>query len=194
MQKILLVLVAFAALAVGFYFSTMQFRQPAKPVVPATSPPPAPTSTSPSTDHSLGLIGERRPDFKIGSQNGEWVTADDFAGKLLLVNFWATWCAPCREEMPMLVDLQSQYGSEGLQVVGIALDDVQKVREFVQAFSITYPILVGSADVMAVNQSYGNQSGALPYSVLVDQQGIIRWQFSGTLQHDELVEILQEWL
>lgn len=190
MHKLLFVMVAAIALAAGYYFSTMNFAPQREGKTPSAA---APTEVS-STSHSVSLIGKRRPDFKVGSQNGEWVTPDDFPGKVLLLNFWATWCAPCREEMPMLVDLQTQYGNAGLQVVGIALDDVQKVREFVQAFDITYPILVGSTDVMAVNQLYGNQSGALPYSVLIDRDGIIRWQFSGALQQGELVDVLQDWL
>lgn len=190
MQKFLYVMVAAIALAAGYFFSTMQFTQKSVDNTPATLGPLLVSSTG----HSVSLIGERRPDFKVASQTGEWVTPDDYPDKVLLINFWATWCAPCREEMPMLVELQTQYGNDGLQVLGIALDDVQKVQEFVQAFGITYPNLVGSTDVMAVNRSYGNQSGALPYSVLVDRGGIIRWQFSGALQQDELEEVLQDWL
>ena len=190
MQKLLLVVVAALALASGYYLSTSSFTQERAENTPATPALPEVLSTA----HSVSLIGEHRPDFKVGSQTGEWVTPDDFPGKVLLINFWATWCAPCREEMPMLVDLQTQFDDAGLQVVGIAMDDVQKVREFVEAFDISYPILVGSADVMDVNQRYGNQSGALPYSVLIDRDGIIRWQFSGALQADELVGVLREWL
>jgi len=186
MMKLLYVVVALAAVAAGYFMSTQQFTSSA----PATSL----TATAPAITHSSDLVGSYRPEFKLGSQSGEFVTADDFAGKTVLFNFWATWCGPCREEMPMLVELQSQYGDQGLQVVGIALDDVQKVRDFVQAFGISYPILVGEIDVMETNRNYGNITGVLPYSVLVDASGIIRWQYSGALQHDELVDILQQWL
>lgn len=177
----LYVLVALVAVAVGYYLSTYFSSS-----TPANAPPVF-TAT-----HSSSLIGSYRPDFTLDSQTGESVTPADFAGKTLLINFWATWCAPCREEMPMLVDLQSQYGDAGLQVLGIALDEVEKVREFVQEFGISYPNLVGMTDVMETNASYGNVSGALPYSVLVDADGIIRWQYSGALQHDELVGVLQQ--
>ncbi len=182
-QTVLYIVVALAAVAAGYYLST-HFSSPA----PANAPVIA------ATTHSSNLVGNYRPDFKLGNQTGELVTPDDFAGKTLLINFWATWCAPCREEMPMLVELQSQYGDAGLQVLGIALDEVEKVREFVQEFGISYPNLVGMTDVMETNASYGNISGALPYSVLVDADGIIRWQYSGALQHDELVEILRKHL
>lgn len=182
-QTGLYMVVALAAVAAGYYLST-HFSSPAPPNTPAVF----------TTTHSNNLIGNYRPDFELGNQSGELVTPDDFTGKTLLINFWATWCAPCREEMPMLVELQSQYGDAGLQVLGIALDEVEKVREFVQEFGISYPNLVGMMDVMETNSNYGNTSGALPYSVLVDADGIIRWQYSGALQHDELVEILQKHL
>ena len=183
MLNALYVAVALAAVAVGYYLSTYF-----SPSAPANVPVLA------ATTHSSNLVGSYRPDFKLGDQSGEFVTPDDFSGKTLLINFWATWCGPCREEMPMLVDLQSQYGDAGLQVLGIALDEVEKVREFVQEFGISYPNLIGMTDVMETNASYGNRSGALPYSVLVDADGIIRWQYSGALQHDELVGILKQHL
>ena len=99
-----------------------------------------------------GVGVDARPDFRLGSNTGEIVTPEDFAGKTLLINFWATWCAPCRQEMPMLMELQREYGEQGFQVLGIALDDVQSVRDFVQQYGINYPILVGAADVMATNE------------------------------------------
>lgn len=183
MLKLMYVVIALSAVAAGYFMSTY-----------LSSPAPANVPAFVATAHSSNLIGSYRPDFKLGSQTGEFVTPDDFQGKTLLINFWATWCAPCREEMPMLVELQSQYADAGLQVLGIALDEAEKVREFVQEFGISYPNLVGMTDVMETNFNYGNQSGALPYSVLVDADGIIRWQYSGALQHDELVEILQKHL
>lgn len=183
MQNVLYVLVALAALATGYYLSTHLSSSGA-----ANAPAVA------ATTHSSSLIGNYRPEFKLASQSGEFMTPDDYSGKTVLINFWATWCAPCREEMPMLVELQSQYADAGLQVLGIALDDAEKVQEFVQAFDISYPILFGMTDVMEANRNYGNISGALPYTVLLDTDGIIRWQYSGALQHDELVEVLQQHL
>jgi thiol-disulfide isomerase/thioredoxin len=172
-------LVAIAALLAGFYLSARYYAEP----LPASLLSPG-----------GNLIGEQRPDFHLGSSTGEFVTAEDFSGKTLLINFWATWCVPCRREMPMLVDLQSEYGPEGLQVVGIALDDVQSVRDFVKKYGISYPILVGEADVMATSAAYGNVEGVLPYSVLVDKDGIIRWQYTGEIQPDDVSKLLSELL
>ena len=90
----------------------------------------------------------------------------------------------------MLMDLQREYGPQGLQILGIALDDVESARDFAEVYGITYPILLGAADVMNTSLNYGNTQGVLPYSVLVDKHGIIRWQRAGEIQANEMVRIL----
>lgn len=179
MRRLGISMIALAALLSGFYLSTRYFAEP----LPASRL---------SADGVL--VGSQRPDFNLGSNNGGFVTPDDFSGKTLLINFWATWCAPCRHEMPMLMDLQRQYGSQGLQVVGIALDNAQSVSTFVQEYGISYPILVGEADVMVISAAYGNVDGVLPYSVLVDREGVIRWQYVGEIQPDDISRLLSEML
>ena len=175
MNRFLWIFIAVLALTAGVYVSSQYQRH--------TAPPPAPPKSN--------LVGSPRPDFRLGSSTGAFVTPADFSGKTLLINFWATWCVPCRKEIPMLIELQSEYGPAGLQVVGIALDDVQSVRDFANEFGIQYPILVGEADVMLTNRDYGNVTGALPYSVLVDKRGIIRWQYSGEIKRDDMSSLLQ---
>ncbi len=179
MQRIVIILVAGVALVAGVYLSVSLNKPP---------PPPAPATTN------SDLVGSYRPDFRLGSSTGAFVTPADFAGKTLLINFWATWCAPCLREMPMLMELQTQYGEAGLQVIGIALDDVQSVRDFVERLAISYPILVGAADVMDTNRAYGNVAGMLPFSVLVDRDGIIRWQYIGEIQRETVTRLLSELL
>lgn len=179
MQRVLMILVATAALLAGLYLSASFNR-------------PAPEAVYLSTNNNL--VGSLRPDFRLGSSTGTFVTPADFADKTLLINFWATWCVPCRKEMPMLMELQAEYGAAGLQVVGIALDDVQSVRDFADELGINYPILVGETDVMLVSRDYGNITGMLPFSVLVDQQGIIRWQYAGEIQKDDIEVLLDELL
>lgn len=132
------------------------------------------------------LVGQRRPDYTLGSADGALLSATDFDGKVVLVNFWATWCAPCREEMPMLMALRDEYAADGLEVVGVALDDVQRARDFAAELQVEYPILVGSTDVMALMALYGNVSGTLPYTVLIDRDGVIRWTKLGVLKRDAL--------
>lgn len=153
----------------------------------------AATETQPAAENLRGeaLVGQRRPDYTLGSADGSIVSASDFDGKAVLVNFWATWCAPCREEMPMLMEVRERYHADGFEVVGIALDDVAPAREFAEELGIQYPNLVGSTDVMATIRLYGNVGGALPYSVLVDPEGIIQWVKFGVLEESELEDRIQ---
>ena len=143
---------------------------------------------------SASVVGSPRPDFMLGSSTGEQVSASSFDGSITLVNFWATWCKPCREEMPMLVDLHKAFAPSGFKVVGVALDDVQQARDFAAELGVDYTILVGSTDVMTMAQSYGNLSGVLPYSVLIGRDGIVRWTHLGELKEKELTRRIEELL
>ena len=134
------------------------------------------------------LLGSPRPAFTLGAADGQRVSADDFDGQVMLINFWATWCAPCREEMPMLNEVQAELGPAGLAIVGIALDDVARARAFAAELGIDYTILVGAGDVMSTSLAYGNQAGVLPYTVLVDREGVVRWTYLGELKRDALMQ------
>jgi peroxiredoxin len=140
------------------------------------------------------MIGSKRPDFSLGTTSGQIIKASDFDGKVLLVNFWATWCGPCRAEMPMLSAMHERLSTKGFTVVGIALDDVAQARNFIDELGIRYPNAVGGADVMATGVNYGNKSGLLPYSVLVDQKGTVRWTSLGELDPAELETRITELL
>jgi len=174
-QRLLLIAIAMLAGLAGAVF----YRASS---IPQSSPVPVQNAG----DLHGELLGSLRPDYTLGSSTGARVSAAEFDGQVVLVNFWATWCQPCREEMPMLADLHQELQPEGFQVVGIALDDVAQAREFAAELGIDYPILVGSTDVMTVTQLYGNSSGVLPYSVLLDREGIIRWTYLGELKEDVL--------
>jgi len=137
------------------------------------------------------LVGQRRPDFMLGDLEGSIVSASDFEGQVLLVNFWATWCKPCVEEMPMLSRLQQDYTPRGLRILGIALDDANRARQFAVELGVDYPILVGLTDVVLTGRRYGNRAGMLPYSVLIDGDGIIRWTHLGALKREDLEQQIQ---
>ena len=173
LPRLIVLLVALLAGVAGFILAS-QWSAKSEPKFPV------------SVAKSAG-IGDYRPDFTHGSVSGDIYSMSDFTGKVVLVNFWATWCIPCRAEMPLLQSMQETYGPQGLQIIGIALDDVARVRDFAAELGISYPNLVGAGDVMATGLDYGNSSGTLPYSVLVDRSGIIRWRIHGAIDEASFI-------
>jgi thiol-disulfide isomerase/thioredoxin len=112
-----------------------------------------------------------QPTLRLPDIHGAPHALSDWRGQVVLVNFWATWCPPCREEIPLLVDAQRRYGSRGFQVVGVALDDRDAVAAYGARMRINYPLLVGEDAVLTTMAELGNAGGALPYSVFLDPQG-----------------------
>ena len=117
------------------------------------------------------LIGQVAPDFELPSLEGKNVKLSDFRGKAVLLNFWATYCGPCKIEMPWFVELQKQYGPQGFQIVGVAMDDAstEDIAKFAKEMAVNYPILLGKE---SVGQSYGGV-GVLPTTFFVDRDGKI---------------------
>ena len=114
----------------------------------------------------------------------------EWQGRAILVNFWATWCAPCREEIPLLVAARQKYGPKGLEIVGIAVDNVVKVVEFSIKYSIPYPVLLAEAGGLDLMRQLGNGSGGLPYTVASDRRGALVHRKLGALKQGELDAIL----
>ena len=106
-------------------------------------------NSSASIGGTSKLQGQLAPDFALASLDGKTLKLSDYRGKAVLLNFWATWCEPCKIEMPWFVDLQKKYGPQGLQVVGIAMDDAspKEIGEFAQKMNVNYPVLVGKEAV-----------------------------------------------
>jgi thiol-disulfide isomerase/thioredoxin len=94
-------------------------------------------------------------------------------GKILVINYWATWCAPCREEIPLFVRLQQEYAAKNVQFVGIAVDQADKVRDFAKEFKINYPLFIAGIDAVELSRKAGNKAGVLPYTLLLDRSGTI---------------------
>jgi cytochrome c biogenesis protein CcmG/thiol:disulfide interchange protein DsbE len=111
------------------------------------------------------------PDFTLESLDGKNMRLSDLRGKAVLLNFWATWCGPCKIEMPWFVDLQNKYGADGLQIVGVAMDDSSKedIAKFAKEMGVNYPVLLGKE---AVGDQYGGVP-ALPESFFISRDGKI---------------------
>lgn len=135
------------------------------------------------------LHGVRFPDLNGGMRDlAEW------RGKVLVLNFWATWCAPCREEIPMLVQARESYAPQGVEIVGIAIDNAAKVREFSATTPISYPVLLADGAGLDLVRALGNSAGGLPYTVFVDQGGRPARSKLGALTRAELDSILSQML
>ena len=133
------------------------------------------------------LFGVALPDTGGREQSiGQW------RGKVLVVNFWATWCVPCREEMPEFVKLQKEQGDRGLQFVGIAIDDVAKVKAFAAELELNYPALIGGYGAIELSKALGNRLGALPYTLIVDRSGRISHAQLGPIKLAELRAIISQ--
>lgn len=96
-----------------------------------------------------------------------------FSGRIIVANFWATWCAPCREEMPTFSRLQSRWAGRGVQFVGLAYDDPAKVARFGADLRVNYPLWVGGAEVTELSRRLGNRLGVLPFTVVIDRSGSV---------------------
>jgi thiol-disulfide isomerase/thioredoxin len=115
-------------------------------------------------------------------------------GKVLVVNFWATWCAPCREEMPDLVRAQNEYGAKGLQIVGIAVDNADKVQQFAKEIGLNYPALIGGYGAMDLSKDLGNSLVALPFTLILDRQGKVAYTHLGPVKPDKFRDVITKLL
>lgn len=136
-------------------------------------------------------VRDRRPQFVLEDLDGTPRRVDEWDGKVLLLNFWATWCPPCRFEIPELIALQQAYGDRSFQIIGIAIDDRQAARDYAEAVHINYPILTGEQDASLVARDYGNAIGALPYTVVIDREGRINYTRQGQLDPGEAEAVIK---
>lgn len=157
LSLILFVLIGLLALGGGYY------------VYQHNRPQPAPAQAAMDSDAAATTL------FKAGFKDlaGIRQPLSRWRGKVLVVNFWATWCPPCRTEIPEFIKLQTKYGAQGLQFVGIAIDETAKVQAFSDQMGINYPVLVGDLDAVALSQATGNRLGGLPYTLILDRSGKI---------------------
>jgi thiol-disulfide isomerase/thioredoxin len=131
------------------------------------------------------LLAARYPDL-----DGRMHRLLDWRGKVLLCNFWATWCAPCREEVPILVSARQQWPAERFEVVGIAVDKRDNISEFSRTYQINYPVLVADATALELVRKLGNRTGGLPYTVVLDASGTITHRHLGAFSAADLRRVL----
>jgi thiol-disulfide isomerase/thioredoxin len=169
MRKIILIVVA-AIIVIAIYAMGRHRSAPGKSVA------------GPVTAHSVA------PDFSLEALNGQPLSLAAFKGKVVLLDFWATWCVPCRSEIPHFVEFQEKYGPQGLQVVGISMDDGPKpVRQFYSEMKMNYPVAIGTEGVA---QAYGGVLG-LPITFLIDRDGRIYKKHIGEVDMSVLDQEIQ---
>lgn len=116
---------------------------------------------------------------------GQW------RGGVIVINYWATWCAPCREEIPVFVRMQERYGSRGLQFVGIAFDQPDKVAAFASEFRINYPLLIAGLETLEQLRQAGNRAGVLPYTLVIDRKGNLVSREPGGIKEARLESLVK---
>ena len=180
----LIVLLVVAAAAAGFgVFRWMDRGSPAPQAQDAQAMPP--TTKTMTADEALAL--------KMDSLDGTGrKSLADWKGKAVLLNFWATWCQPCRQEIPLLVKLQAQYAAQGLQVVGIATDetDAKDVQAFLKKMVVNYPMLMGTDDVGNMVAAFGGSLIGLPYTLVLDRNGKVLTIHAGELHPEEAQKLV----
>ena len=129
-------------------------------------------------------------DFSLKNMKGEAVSIEEFRGRKTLINFWATWCRPCRKEMPILNGLFLSQDPSDFSVVGIAIDKPEKVLQFVAELGIDFPIMVGQSEAYDVMKAMGNEALTLPYTILIDEEGEVVWSKNTELKHSDMDEVL----
>jgi len=143
---------------------------------------------------SSGAVVEQVYAARLADLKGGVQTLGQWQGQVLVVNFWATWCAPCREEIPGFVRMQERYGPRGLQFVGVAIDQPDKVAEFSREFHINYPLLMGGLETMELMRQAGNRAGVLPYTLVIARDGKLVSREPGGLKEARLERIIQSLL
>ena len=147
-------------------------------------------SPTPAKIELAGKGVEKLPEFQFTDLEGNPRNSSEWKGKVLVVNFWATWCPPCREEMPLFVDTQEQHESKGLHFVGIAIDDPMMVQDFIDIYDINFPILIGGPEAIKLANTMGNRFDSLPFTAIFDREGKTRYVTAGQVAPEVLEQQL----
>lgn len=131
------------------------------------------------------------PEFSLPDLSDKQHNIRGWQGKVLVINFWATWCPPCLKEMPEFEAMQNELSNKGLQFVGIALDDLEPVKEFIANHKINYPILIGEDQGIKLAHDLGNIVNTVPFTVIVNKKGLVIKKHMGELTREQLLETVK---
>ena len=147
-------------------------------------------SASKNVSHQSKTVGSEATEYTfdqivLKNLNNKFQHLSEWKQPVLILNFWAPWCAPCRREIPALIEMQKKY-PEKLQIIGLSFDQHEKVRTFAEEFAINYPLLIVQNEASKLNTLFGNHSGGLPFTVILNKNREIIFQFSGEISNKSL--------
>jgi thiol-disulfide isomerase/thioredoxin len=171
-STLFLVLLAAGAAATGFF----AYRHLVAPDPVARAPAPE--------------AARNAPDFALPDLEGRMRMSDEWDGRVRVVNFWATWCPPCRKEIPLLKEIQSEYADRGVQIIGIAMDETEAVTEYAQTMEFNYPVLIGQQEAVDLGNLFLKDFIGLPFTVFTDRDGRIVDIHTGELHRDQIESYL----
>lgn len=130
-----------------------------------------------------------RINFSLPDLTGKQRHINEWRGKVLVINFWATWCPPCLKEIPSFIALQDQFADQDLQFIGIAIEDKASVEHYLKTITVNYPMLIGGDAAIRLSHQLGNIINAVPFSIIVDKKGHIIHRQPGELSPEEIISI-----
>ena len=148
---------------------------------------PAPTAPVPAPEQ-VSVV----PDFSYSDLDGRQRHSSEWKSRILVLNFWAAWCPPCREETPDFVELQQKYLDDNVKFVGIAIDDPDPVREFADTYGVDYPILLGDIKAVEMSRKLGNRFEGLPFTVVAEPGGKVMLRHTGGISRKQLEPMLRK--
>lgn len=145
-------------------------------------------------EQAASVIGTPRPEFSMIDIQNEVRNIKEWDGKVVLLNFWATWCPPCKKEIPAFMALHQEYKDKGFEVIGIAIDDDDAVKDYVDTMGIDYTIIAAELEATELARRYGNRVNALPFSVFIGRDGKIEFTKAGELTKENTEKIINRLL
>ena len=147
------------------------------------------------TQNSWSVLLNNKPSeplfaFNLEDLSGKRHDISEWKGKILIINFWATWCPPCKKEIPEFVALQNQYSAQGLQFIGVAIDDKEAVKDYLTTIKVNYPILIAEDEGIALVNKLGDISGTVPFTVVVDPDNLILHRHPGNFSKEQIMDIV----